>query len=99
MTKDTFKFTVPARTFVVRPGGDLEGAEFVMADMTLAEVAAFEEQRLSPSELQALFMSHIVSHNLDRSPGDIGISYIAGIWAAWLGAIRDGSLPPTNAAS
>ena len=92
-------FKVPERTFVVRPGGDLEGAEFVMTDMTLNEVAAFEEQRLTPSELQSLFVSHVVSHNLDREPGAIGISYIAGIWSAWLAAIRDGALPPTSAAS
>lgn len=92
-------FKVPERTFVVRPGGDLEGAEFVMTDMTLAEVSAFEEQRLAPSELQALFVSHVVSHNLDREPGELGISYVGSVWAAWIAAIRDGALPPATAAS
>ena len=92
-------FKVPERTFVVRPGGDLEGAEFVMTDMTLEEVTAFEEQRLAPSELQAMFTSHVVSHNLDREPGAIGISFIADIWRAWIEAIKDGAVPPASAAS
>lgn len=92
-------FKVPERTFVVRPGGDLEGAEFVMTDMSLEEVAAFEEQRLTPSQLQELFVSHVVRHNLDREPGRIGISLIGEIWRAWVAAIRDGALPPANAAS
>lgn len=92
-------FHVPERTFAVRPGGDLEGAEFVMTDMSLDEVTAFEEQRLSPSQLKELFVSHVVRHNLDREPGEIGISFIADIWRAWVAAIRDGALPPTSAAS
>lgn len=92
-------FKVPERTFVVRPGGDLEGAEFVMTDMSLEEVAAFEEQRLSPSQLQSLFLGHVVSHNLDREPGQLGISYVGAIWAAWLAAIREGAFPPASAAS
>ncbi len=92
-------FTVPERTFLVRPGGDLEGAEFVMTDMTLEEVAAFEEQRLSPSQLQALFVSHVVRHNLDREPAALGISFVGEIWAAWIAAIKDGAFPPASAAS
>jgi len=83
----------------VRPGGPLEGHEFVMRKMSARFWVALSRSAFSNADMVEEVLDAILDSSLPDDDATLDMDEMDALVAGWLAAMREAAIPPANGTS